>query len=205
MKRFCGSAFFLGLLLAATAGAFAQTPATPATPAALPAPTAGFRAEFLNELAGVEKRFVGLAEAMPADKYTWRPAAGVRSVSEVYMHVAAANYNIPRVLGTPPPAGFDARGFDTSVTEKAKVIETLKNSFVHLRQAVLNLSDADAEKKLKWFGAENTYRGVLLFIIRHMAEHLGQSIAYARINGVVPPWTEEQQRQQQQQPQKPKQ
>ena len=202
MKRFDGSVFFLGLLLAATAGAFAQTAASPA---ASPAPTAGFRAEFLNELAGVEKRFVGLAEAMPADKYTWRPAAGVRSVSEVYMHVAAANYNIPRVLGTPPPAGFDVRGFDTSVTEKAKVIETLKQSFAHLRQAVLNMSDADGEKKLKWFGAENTYRGVLLFIIRHMAEHLGQSIAYARINGVVPPWTEEQQRQQQQQPQKPKQ
>src|SRR5712692_3980599 len=143
-----------------------------------------------------------LAGAMPADKYTWRPAGGVRSVSEVYMHVAAANYNLPRVLGTPPPAGFNARGFDTSVTEKAKVIETLKQSFAHLRQAVLNMSDADVEKKLKWFGAENTYRGVLLFIIRHMAEHLGQSIAYARINGVVPPWTEEQQ---QQQPQKPKQ
>ena len=202
MKRFGGSVFFLGLLLAATAGAFAQTAASPA---ASPAPTAGFRAEFLNELAGVEKRFVGLAEAMPADKYTWRPAGGVRSVSEVYMHVAAANYNIPRVLGTPPPAGFDVRGFDTSLTEKAKVIETLKKSFVHMRQAVLNMSDADVEKKLKWFGAENTYRGVLLFIIRHMAEHLGQSIAYARINGVVPPWTEEQQRQQQQQPQKPKQ
>ena len=201
MKRFRGSVFFLGLLLAA-AGAFAQTAATPA---ASPAPTVGFRAEFLNELAGVEKRFVGLAEAMPADKYTWRPAGGVRSVSEVYMHVAAANYNLPRVLGTPPPAGFEVRGFDTSVTEKAKVIETLKQSFAHLRQAVLNMSDADGEKKLKWFGAENTYRGVLLFIIRHMAEHLGQSIAYARINGVVPPWTEEQQRQQQQQPQKPKQ
>lgn len=202
MKRFCGSVFFLGLLLAATAAAFAQTAVMPA---AASAPTAGFRAEFLNDLAGVEKRFVGLAEAMPADKYTWRPGGGVRSVSEVYMHVAAANYNLPRVLGTPPPAGFDVRGFDTSVTEKAKVIETLKQSFAHLRQAVLNLSDADVEKKLKWFGAENTYRGVLLFIIRHMAEHLGQSIAYARINGVVPPWTEEQQRQQQQQPQKPKQ
>lgn len=194
MKRFGWSVFFLWLLLAATAGALAQTAAPPA---AAPAPTAGFRAEFLNELAGVEKRFVGLAEAMPADKYTWRPAEGVRSVSEVYMHVAAANYNIPRVLGTPPPAGFNARGFDTSVTEKAKVIETLKQSFAHLRQAVLNMSEADGEKKLKWFGAENTYRGVLLFIIRHMAEHLGQSIAYARINGVVPPWTEEQQRQQQ--------
>ncbi len=200
MKRFGWSAFFLWLLLAATAGALAQTAAPPA---AAPAPTAGFRAEFLNELAGVEKRFVGLAEAMPADKYTWRPAEGVRSVSEVYMHVAAANYNIPRVLGTPPPAGFNVRGFDTSVTEKAKVIETLKQSFAHLRQAVLNMSEADGEKKLKWFGAENTYRGVLLFIIRHMAEHLGQSIAYARINGVVPPWTEEQQRQQQQQKPKP--
>jgi len=204
MKRLTLTVLFLGLLLAAAPTAFAQTAAAPvATPAA---PTAGFRAEALNELAGLEQRFLSLAQAVPPEKYTWRPAEGVRSISEVYMHVAGANYALPRLVGVAPPAAFNPRGFDTSVTEKAKVIDALRQSFAHVRQAVLNMPDADGEKKVKLFGADNTYRGVLVFIIRHMAEHLGQSIAYARMNGVTPPWTEEQQQrvQQQQQLQKEK-
>jgi hypothetical protein len=71
------------------------------------APTSGFRAEFLEEIAYYEQRYVRLAEAMPAEKYTWRPAEGVRSVGEVFTHITAANYGISRALGTPPPAGFD--------------------------------------------------------------------------------------------------
>ena len=205
MKRFTWMVLSLGLLLAAAPGAFAQTAAAPA---AMPAaPTAGFHAEILNELAGLEQRFLSLAQAVPPEKYTWRPAEGVRSISEVYMHVAGANYGLPRVVGVTPPAAFNPRGFDTSVTEKAKVIETLRQSFAHVRQGVLNMPDADGEKKVKLFGADNTYRGTLVFIVRHMAEHLGQSIAYARVNSVAPPWTEEQQRrvqQQQQQLQKEK-
>jgi uncharacterized damage-inducible protein DinB len=180
--------------------AAAQSSST-ATPAA---PSSGVRAEFLNELQIQEKKYLELAAAMPADKYTWRPGEGVRSVSEVYLHVAAANFNLPHVFGVAPPAGFQAKGFDTSTTDKAKVIEILKNSFAHMRQAVLNMPDSDVEKQLDWFGAKNTYRGVMLFIIRHMAEHLGQSIAYARMNGVVPPWSEESQTKQKTQ-EKPKQ
>ena len=72
----------------------------------------------------------------------------------------------------------------------------MKQSFAHLRQAVLNLSDADADKTVKLFGRESTNRATLLFIARHLAEHLGQSIAYARVNGITPPWTEEAQRRQ---------
>jgi len=117
------------------------------------------------------------------------------------LHVAAANFNLPRLVGTPPPPGFTPRGFDTSTTEKAKVLETLRQSFAHLRQATLNVSDADSDKKLQLFGGENTYRGVFLFMTRHLGEHLGQAIAYARMNGVVPPWTEEQQQRQRQQQQ----
>ena len=196
MKRYMSATMVLALLLGAGAS-LAQGPAS--APAA---PSSGFRAEFLNELAGMEKRFVSLAEAMPAAKYTWRPGEGVRSVSEVYLHIAGANFNLPRLIGTPPPAGFNPRGFDTSTSEKAKVVETLKQSFAHLRQGALNVSDADADKTLKWFSGENTYRGIFLFVMRHMGEHLGQSIAYARINGVVPPWTEEQQQRQQQQQKK---
>ena len=166
------------------------------------APASGYRAEFLRGLADTEKKFVNLAEKMPQEKYTWRPGEGVRSISEVYLHVAVANYGIPRVLGTQPPEGFNPKGFEASTTEKAKVVEALKQSFAHMRQAALNVSDADADKPVKMFGGETTYRGALLIITRHTAEHLGQSIAYARINGVVPPWTEEAQQRQQQQPQK---
>jgi uncharacterized damage-inducible protein DinB len=159
------------------------------------APTSGPRAEFLNELKGEEDKFIRLAGAVPADKYTWRPAPDVRSIAEVYLHVAAANYNLPHLVGTPPPEGFQAKGFDKSTTDKAKVIQTLQDSFAYLRQAVIKMPDADLEKQLDWFGgSKNTERGILLFIMRHMGEHLGQSIAYARMIGVVPPWTEDQQK-----------
>lgn len=184
--------FVLALTAAAIVPAAAQS--NPSSQAAAAAPTSGVRAEFLNELKTQEDKFVQLAEAMPADKYTWRPAEGVRSVSEVFLHVAAANYNLPHVFGVQPPAGFKAQGFDKSTTDKTKVIAALKDSFAHMRQAVLNMTDADVEKPVEWFGAKNTYRGIMLFIIRHNAEHLGQAIAYARMNGVVPPWTEEQQK-----------
>src|SRR5216684_8257551 len=196
----------LTICLAVTSSAQAQGSATRVPSAtANAAPTSGVRAEFLNELKIQEDKFVQLAQAVPAEKYTWRPAEGVRSVSEVYLHVATANYNLPHVFGVAAPAGFKAEGFDKSTTDKAKVIATLQDSFAHMRQAVLEMPDSDVEKQLTWFGAKNTYRGVMLFIIRHGAEHLGQSIAYARMNGVVPPWTEEQQQQQKKQPEKPKQ
>jgi uncharacterized damage-inducible protein DinB len=177
-----------GLQLAAVAQA------KPTEAAAPTAPTSGPRAEFLNELKGEEDKFLRLAGAVPADKYTWRPAPDVRSISEVYLHVAAANYNLPHLIGTPPPEGFQAKGFDKSTTDKAKVIQTLQDSFAHLRQGVIKMPDADLEKQLDWFGGKNTERGILLFIMRHMGEHLGQSIAYARMIGVVPPWTEDQQK-----------
>lgn len=184
------------------------TPTAPATPpaqaaaATAPTPPAGFRGEFLRELADIERKYISLAEAIPADKFTWRPGEGVRSISEVFMHVAAANLNLPRLIGTPPPAGFTPRGYETSATEKASVTEALRQSFAHLRQAALRVADADSERTFPWFGGTtNTYRGHFLFMTRHLAEHLGQMIAYARMNGVVPAWTEERQRQQQQQPQ----
>ena len=168
----------------------------PAEKSAAVAPSSGPRAEFLVELKGEEQKFTRLAEATPADKFTWRPAPDVRSIAEVYLHVAAANYNLTKLIGTPPPEGFQAKGFDKSTSDKAKVIQTLQDSFTHMREAVIKMPDADLDKQLDWFGgSKNTERGILLFIMRHMGEHLGQSIAYARMNGIVPPWTEDQQKQ----------
>jgi uncharacterized damage-inducible protein DinB len=154
----------------------------------------GYRSEVLAEVMIQEDKFNRLAEAIPADKYTWRPAPDVRSFAEVFLHVSAANYNLYRLVGTPPPAGFDVKGFEKSTTDKAKVMATLKDSFAHAKKAIAAMPDADLEKSLDWFGGKNTERGILLFIVRHAAEHLGQSIAYARVIGITPPWTEDMQK-----------
>jgi uncharacterized damage-inducible protein DinB len=189
----------LGLALYTMSGAVAQAPA--GTPASADAPTSGYRAEFLQELAGLESKFVRLAEQMPADKYAWRPAEGVRSVGEVFLHVSQANFGLTRRIGTPAPAGFQPQGYEKSTTDKARIVDQLKQSFAHMRAAAIKASDADADKTMPWFGGSTiTQRAFLVFVVRHAGEHLGQSIAYARMNGVVPPWTEDAQRQQQQRP-----
>jgi uncharacterized damage-inducible protein DinB len=156
----------------------------------------GYRSEILAEVMIQEDKFTRLAEAIPADKYSWRPSADVRSFAEVFLHVSAANYNLYKLVGTPPPEGFKPEGFDKTTTDKAKVIAALKDSFAHAKTAIKAMPDADLEKSLDWFGGKNTQRGILVFIVRHAAEHLGQSIAYARFIGVVPPWTEDMQKKQ---------
>jgi uncharacterized damage-inducible protein DinB len=178
----------LSVFLACAAAAPGQ--ALKVTP--VPEGVTGFRAEFLREMSGEEAKFISLAESIPAGKYTWRPGPGVRSVSEVLLHVAGANYSLPRVIGTAPPEGFVSKGYDTSTTDKTQILDALRKSFAHLRSATLKLTDADADKPVKLFG-DNTYRGVHFFMLKHMAEHLGQMIAYTRMNNIVPKWTEEQQ------------
>jgi uncharacterized damage-inducible protein DinB len=156
----------------------------------------GYRSEVLAEVMIQEDKFTRLAEAIPAEKYTWRPAGDVRSVAEVFLHVSAANYNLYKLVGTPPPAGLDLKTLEKSSTDKAKVVATLKDSFAHAKKAITAMPDADLDKSMDWFGGKNTERGILLFIVRHAAEHLGQSIAYARFVGIVPPWTEDMQKKQ---------
>jgi uncharacterized damage-inducible protein DinB len=189
---------FLALCVASPAAAWAQSGAA-AAPAA---PTSGFRADFLSDWDDMAKKAASLAEAMPAEKYSWRPQ-GARSVSEIYMHIASGNFGFMRLLGVQPPAGIDPPALEKSVTEKARVVEILKQSFAHVRRAVLNTSDADLDKSVQFFGQPSTIRNVLYIVGTHQHEHFGLSIAYARVNGVVPPWTAARQAQQQQQ--KPKQ
>ena len=154
----------------------------------------GYRSEVLAEVMIQEDKFLRLAEAIPADKFNWRPAPDVRSFAEVFLHVSAANYNLYKLVGTPPPSTLDIKTLEKSTTDKAKVIATLKDSFAHARKAITDMPDANLDKSLDWFGGKNTQRGILLFIVRHAAEHLGQSIAYARFAGIVPPWTEDAQK-----------
>ena len=164
----------------------------------------GYRSEVLAEVMVQEDKFTRLAEAIPADKFAWRPTPDVRSFAEVFLHVSAANCNLYKLVGTPPPTGLDIKGLEKSTTDKEKVIATLKDSFAHAKTAIKAMPDADLEKSMDWFGGKNTERGILLFIVRHAAEHLGQSIAYARLAGIVPPWTEDAQRKQPEKKEAPK-
>jgi uncharacterized damage-inducible protein DinB len=170
-------------------------------PAATPSvPTAGARLEFLDEVSYYEQRFLRLADAVPVEKYSWRPGEGVRSIGEVYMHVVAANYGVARTLGTPPPAGFDPKAIMANANDKAKVLQDLKDSFAHFRNAILVIKDSDLDNSLKMFGRQTTVRGAFILVTGHYGEHLGQSVAYARAIGIVPPWTEERQKQEAEKP-----
>ena len=154
------------------------------------APQAGWRAEFLTALTGVERKYVALAVAMPWEKYSWRPAEGVRSVCEVYLHISGANYLFAGPLGAKPPAGVDLQNIEKCPANREQVLSTLKTSFEHMRNAVTSTADAQADAPVEIFGMKMTKRGLLLFTAEHMGEHLGQSIAYARMNGVKPPWNQ---------------
>jgi uncharacterized damage-inducible protein DinB len=191
MKRIFPASCLLVLALVAVRVPAQVNPYKDGTPG-----VTGFRSEVLAEVMIQEDKFTRLAEAIPAEKYTWRPAPDVRSFAEVFLHVSAANYNLYKLVGTPPPAEFDVKGFEKSTTDKAKVIATLKDSFAHAKKAITAMPDADLDKSMDWFGGKNTERGILLFIVRHAAEHLGQSIAYARVVGIIPPWAEDAQKKQ---------
>jgi uncharacterized damage-inducible protein DinB len=148
----------------------------------------GVRAIMLDDYAIVRKKIVDLATAMPEETYKWRPMEGVRSVSEVYTHIAGSNYALPSMIGYKAPEGIKGED-DTSITEKNKVLEYLNNSFDYIKDILLKVPESDFGKPADFFGQKTTYEGVLLNIVMHWHEHLGQSIAYARMNNVVPPWT----------------
>jgi uncharacterized damage-inducible protein DinB len=200
MKRFLSTLFFFVLATTAIRLPAQVNPYKDGTPG-----VTGYRSEVLAEVMIQEDKFTRLAEAIPAEKYNWRPAPDVRSFAEVFLHVSVANYNLYKLVGAPPPTGLDLKGFEKSTTDKAKIIATLKDSFAHGKKAITALPDADLDKSMDWFGGKNTQRGILLFIVRHAAEHLGQSIAYARVVGIVPPWTEDIQKKQPEKKEAPKQ
>jgi uncharacterized damage-inducible protein DinB len=165
-------------------------------------PTSGPRAEFLEEVVYYEQRYTRLAEAMPAEKYGWRPGEGVRSVGEVFAHITIANYGIANALVAARTPGttfsFDPKAIMALAGDKPKLLQSLRDSFANFRKTILMLDDADADKPQKMFNRQTTLRGSFIMVTGHFGEHLGQSIAYARTNGIVPPWTEEAQQQQQQ-------
>ena len=148
---------------------------------------------YIDDLTAVERKYVGLAEAMPESSYSWRPGDGVRSVGEVFTHVAFANYLFGDILGTAMPADVKAKYPNpqafTAVTNKQEIIAMLRASFAHGRDVVTGITDDRFSSQVKMFGRDTPFPAALLAFITHNHEHLGQAIAYARTNSVTPPWS----------------
>jgi uncharacterized damage-inducible protein DinB len=158
---------------------------------ALQAQTEGLWQGYDGEWGHVSRQLIALAEATPAEKFAWRPAPGIRSVSEVYMHIALANFYLLSVTGPKMPADLKSEDLEKTVTAKADVIGWLKRSLDAVKVAHAVVKPDDLQRKVKVNGVDATVDGMYLRIIVHANEHMGQLIAYARMSGVVPPWTKE--------------
>jgi uncharacterized damage-inducible protein DinB len=153
------------------------------------APSYDMKAQALLDLQAVNKKCVDLAEALPSDKLTWRPSANTRSFAEVFLHVAGERYGILSMMGAKPPAGFKAREFEKSTTEKDRIVHDLNQSWDFANKTISSMSNVDFAKLLPKLGPQANEGDVVYILIADAHEHLGQLIAYARQNGIVPPWT----------------
>jgi uncharacterized damage-inducible protein DinB len=140
-----------------------------------------------GEWAVVTRQLLALAEATPAEKFAWRPAPGVRSIGEAYMHIAIANFYLLSVTGLKEPTVTTA--MEKTVTTKPEIIDCLRRSLEAVKTARAQLKPGDLDRKVSIDGKTVTVDGMYLRIIVHDNEHMGQLIAYARINGIVPPWS----------------
>lgn len=150
-------------------------------------PTAGFRAEILSDLARLEQKLVGLAEAIPEEEFGWRPVETVRTLGEVFRHVAATNLHILQSMGIENSADPNPTA---ELASKEEIIEALRSSIDAVRQAVSGSSDADLDSQAQFLGRDWSQRSLFYLSATHMHEHLGQAVAYARSVGVVPPWSQ---------------
>jgi uncharacterized damage-inducible protein DinB len=180
------------VLLSAFAIPAAAAPAD--EPADHTAPSYDMKAQALLDLERVQKKFVDLANAVPADKLTWRPSADSRSFAEVLLHVAGERYGILSLMGAELPAGLDRKGLEKSTTDRSRIIEELNKSWEFAQKTIQGMSNADFAKLLPKLGPQANAGDVVYILVADAHEHLGQSVAYARENGIVPPWTVEAQK-----------
>jgi uncharacterized damage-inducible protein DinB len=143
---------------------------------------------FDGEWGHVSRQLIALAETIPEEKYSWRPGAGVRSTSEVIMHLALANFFLLSVTGPPMPNDLTSNQLEKSVTRKADVISWLRRSLEAVEAGRARLKPGELARSVKIEGRDATVDGMYLRIIVHANEHMGQLIAYARVNGIAPPW-----------------
>ena len=153
--------------------------------------------DLMSDVADTEKKFISLAKEIPAEKYEWRPGTGIRSVGDVLRHVASDNYLIPSILGhaADPSTGIKGDDYKTAVAfegrkaTKEQTIADLEKSFANLKQAMQATTPAKLGDQVKMFGQPFTRQRAWVVGTTHLHEHLGQLIAYARTNGVKPPWS----------------
>jgi uncharacterized damage-inducible protein DinB len=151
-------------------------------------PLDGIWQGFDGEWRHVSQQLIALAEATPPDKFAWRPAPGVRSTSEVYMHIVLANFYLLSVTGPKMPPDLK-EATERTVTSKAEVIDWLKRSLDAVKKAHLAENPKDLARKVRIENRDATVDGMYLRIIIHANEHMGHLVAYARMTGVVPPWS----------------
>jgi uncharacterized damage-inducible protein DinB len=148
------------------------------------------RAELRGQFEGSAQKFVALAEAMPGETYAWTPGEGVATVARVYAHVARYNYLYPETsLGVAPGEGVRYADWEEELSDKAEVVAALTESMDHVRRVIDEMSDEELHARTRLYGRDVAGWAVVLQLVAHMNEHLGQAIAYARMNGVVPPWS----------------
>ncbi|MEP6831897.1 MAG: DinB family protein [Gemmatimonas sp.] len=183
------------LLFAACAQNSDSTVPPPATAAAVPTAGPNVMADLSRDVAGIEKKFVDLAKAMPDASYAYRPMAGVRSVREVFLHIAGENYLLPSMFGAAIPAETGITDFQSTTAyekrdiKKDSVVANLDASFAFIKRAMAADSAAIMSSEVDFFGTKMSRQAAWIGTVTHMHEHLGQAIAYARSNKVVPPWS----------------
>ena len=151
--------------------------------------TNNYKSQFLGHF-DYASRVLSLAEAMPADKYDWRPGEGVSSVEEVYTHIARYNYYyLENSLGIPAPKDINVDNIE-SMSGKQQVVDILERSIQHVKSSIKEMPVSKLQEQTELYGRTVNGQAVLMQLITHMSEHVGQSIAYARVNGVVPPWSQ---------------
>jgi uncharacterized damage-inducible protein DinB len=144
-----------------------------------------FVQEFIGQLDFVKGRLIQLAEAIPDNKYSWSPGEGVRSVGEVFIHDAEANYYLISLMkGSKPDMKEEKHESD-----KKHALEMLAKSIEALKETAGKLTEKDLDREVEAFGMKFSLRNFMITILNHNHEHLGQAIAYARMNGVAPPWS----------------
>jgi len=149
----------------------------------------GFRGEIQRQLDDAEQKLIQLASVVPPEKFGWRPAPGVRSFGEVCLHVAGGNYEIGAMWGMKVPAGVNLDKIEQQGADKGNAVAAMRVSFEQVRESIAAMSDSDVERSIPYFGHPGTVRLALIETAVHAHEHLGQAIAYARMNGIVPPWS----------------
>ncbi|MEO7363780.1 MAG: DinB family protein [Gemmatimonadaceae bacterium] len=170
-----------------------STVPAPATPVAAAAPNV--MADLSRDVTGIEQKFIDLAKVMPDASYAYRPMAGVRSVREVFLHIAGENYLLPSMFGTaiPSESGISdfksAESYEKRAFSKDTVVANIAASFAHIRKAMAADSAANMSSEIDFFGAKMSRQAAWIGVVTHLHEHLGQAIAYARSNKVVPPWS----------------